>query len=136
MSMNIGEIAERSGLAPKTIRYYEDIGLVAPARGGNGYRQFGARDLHKLTFLKKARSLGFGIDQCRALLDLYADVSRSSGDVKRLAADHLGEIDAKIRELQAMRATLADLVQKCHGDDRPDCPILDELSDRAGDVRP
>lgn len=126
--MNIGEIAEQCGLPAKTIRYYEDIGLVTPARNANGYRTFGTVDLHKLAFLRRARSLGFSIDQCRELLDLYDDRKRSSADVKRLAALHLQEIETKIAELQGMHVTLADLVERCRGDDRPDCPILNELS--------
>lgn len=133
--MNIGEISERCGLPSKTIRYYEDIGLVAPGRNGNGYRDFGEVDLHKLSFLRRARSLGFSIEQCRDLLGLYEDRTRSSASVKRLAAEHLREIETKIAELQGMHATLAELVERCHGDDRPDCPILDELSER-GAQRP
>ena len=127
--MNIGEIAEQSGLPAKTIRYYEDIGLVEPARLSNGYRDFGEVELHKLAFLRRARSLGFSIEQCRNLLGLYEDRTRSSANVKRLAAEHLREIETKIAELQGMHATLADLIERCHGDDRPDCPILDELSE-------
>jgi len=127
--MNIGEIAVQSGLPAKTIRYYEDIGLVEPARRSNGYRDFGEVELHKLAFLRRARSLGFSIEQCRELLDLYEDRSRPSASVKRLAAAHLQEIETKIAELRGMHATLADLVARCHGDSRPDCPILDELSE-------
>lgn len=126
--MNIGEIAEQSGLPAKTIRYYEDIGLVEPARRSNGYRDFGEVELHKLAFLRRARSLGFSIEQCRELLDLCEDRSRPSASVKRLAAAHLEEIETKIAELRGMHATLAELVARCHGDSRPDCPILDELS--------
>lgn len=125
--MNIGEVARLTALPAKTIRYYEDIGLVRPARTENGYRSFSRRDAHNLAFLRRARSLGFGIDECRALLDLYADGERSSADVKRLATAHLADITAKIEELNAMRKTLADLIHRCHGDDRPDCPILDGL---------
>ena len=126
--MNIGETAEASGLPPKTIRYYEDIGLVRPARGANGYRDFSARDASKLAFLGRARSLGFSIEECRTLLSLYEDRGRASADVKRIASDHVARIGRKIAELEAMRATLAELVTRCHGDDRPDCPILDDLS--------
>jgi Cu(I)-responsive transcriptional regulator len=128
--MNIGEIAERCGLPTKTIRYYEDIGLVEPTRTPNGYREFREVDLHKLAFLRRARSLGFSIEQCRDLLGLYEDRTRSSANVKRLAAEHLREIETKIAELQGMHATLANLIKRCHGDDRPDCPILDELGER------
>ena len=126
--MNIGEVAERSGLPPKTIRYYEDIGLIRPHRGANGYRAFAEADAHRLAFLGRARSLGFSIEECRALLGLYADESRASADVKQMAETHLADIDRRIAELQGLRATLADLVRRCHGDDRPDCPILDDLA--------
>ena len=126
--MNIGDVADRSGLPQKTIRYYEDIGLVRPARSANGYRQFREADLHKLTFLGRARALGFSIEDCRTLLGLYEDDTRESAAVKSVAEDHLAEIDRKIAQLQSMRATLAHLVEACHGDDRPDCPILSDLS--------
>ena len=126
--MNIGEAAERSGLPPKTIRYYEDIGLVRPRRGANGYRAFAPADAQKLAFLARARSLGFSIEECRALLALQEDAARASGDVRQLAAEHLAEIDRKVAELQSMRAALAALVERCHGDARPDCPILDDLA--------
>ncbi|WP_299845391.1 Cu(I)-responsive transcriptional regulator [uncultured Jannaschia sp.] len=129
--MNIGDVSERSGLPAKTIRYYEDIGLVRPSRSENGYREFGFKDLHKLAFLARARSLGFTIEECRTLLLLYEDRQRSSSDVRRLAEKHVGRIDRKIAELQALSATLRDLVLRCHGDDRPDCPIMDDLA-RAG----
>ena len=126
--MNIGEAAAQSGLPAKTIRYYEDIGLVAPARSGNGYRDFSDTDLHKLAFVQRARSLGFSIEECRALLSLYDQQDRASADVKALAEAHLAQISEKIKGLQAMQNTLSELVHKCHGDDRPDCPILDGLA--------
>ena len=129
--MNIGEVAERSGIPPKTIRYYEDIGLVRPQRSGNGYRAFGETDLHKLTFLGRARALGFSIDDCRNLLGLYENENRESAQVKAVAEEHLSAIDEKIAQLQSMRETLSHLVASCHGDQRPDCPIL---SDLAGDA--
>ncbi len=125
--MNIGEVAELTGVPPKTIRYYEDIGLVTPARSPNGYRSFAEADAHKLTFLGRARALGFTIEDCRTLLALYEDDSRESAKVKQLAQAHLDEIDAKIAGLQSMRATLSHLVNCCAGDDRPDCPILEDL---------
>lgn len=128
--MNIGEVARLSGLPAKTIRYYEDIGLIAPERTANGYRDFGENDLHKLAFLGRARSLGFTIDDCRTLLTLYEDRSRASADVKKLAERHLGHIDEKLRELSEMRSTLSHLVEACAGDDRPDCPILRDLAAR------
>jgi MerR family copper efflux transcriptional regulator len=126
--MNIGEVGERTGLPAKTIRYYEEIGLVHPRRGVNGYRAFSERDLHRLAFVGRARALGFAIEDCRVLLALYDDPGRPSAEVKRVAQDHLARIDRKISELAAMRATLAELVEACHGDSRPDCPILRDLS--------
>ncbi|MDE3237888.1 MAG: Cu(I)-responsive transcriptional regulator [Paracoccaceae bacterium] len=126
--MNIATVAERSGLPAKTIRYYEDIGLIRPARRDNGYRDFAEADLHKLAFLGRARSLGFSIEECRMLLALWEDRSRASADVKALAQKHLDAIDAKIVELQGMRDTLASLVHHCAGDHRPDCPILSDLA--------
>mgnify|MGYP002632445578 CR=1 FL=1 len=126
--MNISEVAERSGLPPKTIRYYEDINLIAPLRNANGYRAFRESDLHKLAFLARARSLGFSIEECRTLLALYEDKSRASGDVKKVARAHLAQIDTKIAELAAMRETLGELVESCAGDHRPDCPILKDLA--------
>jgi Cu(I)-responsive transcriptional regulator len=126
--MNIGIISERTGLPAKTIRYYEDIGLIRPMRNTNGYRAFRESDYHKLAFLGRARALGFTIDDCRTLLALYEDESRASSDVKELAQEHLEQIDEKLAQLQGMRATLSRLVSACAGDDRPDCPILSDLS--------
>ncbi len=126
--MNIGEVSQAAGLPAKTIRYYEDIGLITPLRGANGYRQFTQAHLHKLAFIARARGLGFSIDQCRTLLALYEDRGRASADVKDLARTHLDEIDAKMAELAEMRRILADLVHACAGDDRPDCPILSGLA--------
>ncbi len=125
--MNIGDVASRSGLPAKTIRYYEDIGFVKPLRDTNGYRVFQQKELHKLTFLNRARTLGFTIEDCRALLALYEDETRSSADVKRIANEHLQQIDAKITNLKAMRNTLSHLIEECAGDHRPDCPILKGL---------
>ena len=122
--MNISQAAKRVNLPSKTIRYYEEIGLVKPLRDSNGYRVFSDRDLHKLTFLARSRALGFSIEDCRALLALYEDQSRASADVKRIARGHLGKIETKIEDLIAMRDTLSDLVRACAGDRRPDCPIL------------
>ncbi|WP_294613740.1 Cu(I)-responsive transcriptional regulator [Roseovarius sp.] len=126
--MNISEVAKRTGLPPKTIRYYEDIGLVRPARDTNGYRAFQETDVHKLAFLGRARNLGFSIEDCRTLLALYEDQDRSSADVKHLAQDHLAHIEEKIAQLQSMQATLRHLVRECAGDSRPDCPILRDLA--------
>lgn len=126
--MNIGDAAKASGLPVKTIRYYEDIDLVTPDRSENGYRSFGDADVHKLIFLSRSRSLGFTIEDCRTLLSLYEDQARASADVKAVAEDHLKRVDQKIAELQSLRTTLSHLVSCCHGDARPDCPILDGLS--------
>jgi Cu(I)-responsive transcriptional regulator len=125
--MNISDAAAAAGLPPKTIRYYEEIGLVKPLRSENGYRDFAENDIHNLTFLARARALGFTIEDCRALLALYEDKSRASADVKRIAERHLDQIEAKIADLSAMRDTLRHLVHACHGTDRPDCPILEGL---------
>jgi len=131
--MNIGQAAAQSGVPAKTIRYYEDIGLVAPAgRRGNNYRDYAEDDVAVLRFLKRARSLGFSVEDCRGLLSLYRDRQRASADVKALARTRVAEIDRKIAELESMRATLLDLIERCHGDARPDCPILEDLAGRAG----
>lgn len=128
--MNIGTVAEKSGVPPKTIRYYEGIGLIPAAdRRANGYRTYSVIDMHTLNFIKRARSLGFSVDEVRGLLDLWRDRRRSSAKVKALTAEHLKALDQKIAELRSMRSTLADLVERCRGDDRPDCPILDNLAD-------
>ncbi len=126
--MNISEVSQKAGLPAKTIRYYEDIGLIRPLREANGYRAFRPRDLHALIFLGRARSLGFSIEDCRTLLHLYEDPTRASADVKDVARSHLDRIDAKLSELTAMRATLTELVDACAGDERPDCPILTGLA--------
>jgi Cu(I)-responsive transcriptional regulator len=126
--MNIGQVAQKSGLPAKTIRYYEDIGLVAPKRDTSGYRVFCDTELHKLAFIGRARALGFTIETCRVLLALWEDETRASGDVKRIAGEHLAKIESKIQDLQSMRDTLAHLIEKCAGDTRPDCPILKDLS--------
>ena len=126
--MNVGDAARRTGLPAKTIRYYEEIGLIAPQRAGNGYRDYSGDDVHRLAFLKRARNLGFSIDDCRQLMALYRDRSRASADVRQIASDHVLAIEDKIRELQSMRSTLQKLVHACHGDARPDCPILEEMA--------
>lgn len=125
--MNIGNVSALSGLPVKTIRYYEDIGLVRPLRDTNGYRAFRDQELHKLAFLGRARSLGFTIQDCRALVALYDDKTRASADVKRIANEHLEHIETKIAGLEAMRDTLSHLIDECAGDHRPDCPILKDL---------
>lgn len=129
--MNIGDVAARTGLPTKTIRYYEDIGLITPLRGENGYRRFREADMHKLGFVGRARALGFSIEECRDLLALYEDEERASADVRLIAIGHLDEIERKIAALSDMRDTLKGLVHACAGDHRPNCPILKELSDGA-----
>ncbi|KPQ14847.1 MAG: Cu(I)-responsive transcriptional regulator [Rhodobacteraceae bacterium HLUCCA09] len=126
--VSISEAARATGLPAKTIRYYEEIGLIRPARAENRYRVFGPSQLHELAFTARARALGFSIEECRALLALYRDKGRASAEVKEIARAHLAQIDAKIADLTAMRQTLAHLVETCAGDDRPDCPILADLA--------
>lgn len=131
--MNISDVARQSGIPVKTIRYYEDIGLISPSRSANGYRAFVSSDLHKLAFIGRARSLGFTIHDCRELLKLYNDRDRASADVKRIATEHLEDIDRKRAELKEMRDTLAHLVEACAGNERPDCPILAGLADASAE---
>ena len=128
--MNIGNASSRSGLPAKTIRYYEDIGLVTPLRDSNGYRSFREAEVHKLAFLGRARAIGFTIEDCRALLELYEDERRTSAEVKEIALQHLDQIDQKIADLKEMRETLSTLVEACAGDHRPDCPILESLASK------
>lgn len=129
--MNVGDAARRSGLPAKTIRYYEDIGLIRPDRASNGYRDYSIEDVHRLAFLARARNLGFSIEDCRQLMALYQDRSRASHDVREIASAHVAAIEEKLRELQSMRATLQKLIHACHGDSRPDCPILDDIAGKA-----
>lgn len=126
--MNIGDISKLTGMPAKTIRYYEEIGLVAPPRDINGYRSFGEEDVHRLTFLSRSRALGFSIEECRRLLDLWQNQTRASSDVKAMVAEHISNVDQKISDLQGIRETLSALSKSCAGDDRPDCPIIDGLS--------
>ncbi len=127
--MKIGETAKRSGLPTKTVRYYDDIGLVTPVSvGENGYRDYSEADIRKLLFVRKARNFGFSIDDCRDLLSLYEDRNRASADVRKIAQERIEEIDRKLEELQSLRKELGLLVTACSGDNRPDCPILTELS--------
>lgn len=126
---NIGEASKLSGVSAKMIRHYETVGLVPqPARTFAGYRLYNHADVHRLQFIKRARTLGFSMKQIEALLGLWDDRSRTSGDVKRLARAHAAELAQKIEEMQAMQRTLETLAHRCHGDDRPDCPILDDLA--------
>lgn len=126
--MNIGAAADQANLPAKTIRYYEEIDLVHPARSENGYRDYSEADVHRLRFLQRSRSLGFTIDECRLLLSLYDDENRASADVKAIAEAKIVEVDRKIAELQGLRATLSSLARNCHGDERPDCPIINDLA--------
>jgi MerR family transcriptional regulator, copper efflux regulator len=126
--MNVGDAARRSGLPAKTIRYYEDIGLIDPLRASNGYRDYSEDDIHRLSFLRRARGHGFSIEDCRQLMALYRDRDRASHDVREIASAHVAAISEKIKELEAMRATLQKLVRACHGDERPDCPILEDIA--------
>jgi MerR family transcriptional regulator, copper efflux regulator len=127
--MNIGEAARASGVTAKMIRYYESVGLLAPkGRTDAGYRVYGPAEIHSLRFIRQARRLGFLVDDIRKLLALWQDRSRASSEVKSIALEHIAELDQRIVELTEMRDTLANLAQHCHGDSRPDCPILDELS--------
>ena len=128
--MNIGEAARESGVTAKMIRYYESVGLLAPkARTASGYRVYGREEVHSLRFIRQARRLGFLVDDIRRLLALWQDRSRASAEVKSIALDHVAELDQRIAELSQMRDTLAHLASHCHGDDRPDCPIIEGLAD-------
>lgn len=124
----IGDVVDVTGLPAKTIRYYEEIKLIKPARTANGYRAYSDEDIHRLAFVQRARSLGFSIEECRQLLSLYDDKQRASADVKQLALEKLMEIDRKLEELHSLRHTLKHLTDTCHGDGRPDCPILQEFA--------
>ncbi len=127
--MNIGTAAARSGVAAKTIRYYEEIGLMpAPGRTASGYRAYTDRDVETLKFIQRARSLGFAVKDVADLLALWHDRERASADVRRIAQHHVAEVERKIAELETIRRTLQSLIDCCHGDDRPDCPILDKLA--------
>jgi MerR family transcriptional regulator, copper efflux regulator len=127
--MKIGTAAAASGVTAKMIRHYEAIGLLRPAeRRENAYRDYGERDIHELRFIRRARRLGFSIAEIEALLALWRDRARPSREVKRIAEAHIGDLEARVADMQAMANTLAKLISTCHGDDRPDCPILDDLA--------
>lgn len=126
---NIGEAASLSGVTAKMIRHYESIGLIPEAaRTFAGYRLYSGQDIHRLRFIKRSRLLGFSMKQIMVLLALWSDRSRASAEVKKLARQHADELGKRIAEMQAMQRTLDDLARRCHGDQRPDCPILDDLS--------
>ena len=127
--VDIGEAARASGVSAKMIRHYEEIGLLPPAgRTAAGYRIYAAADVHRLRFVKRARDLGFSMDEIAKLLTLWNDRRRKSSEVKRLAMRHVAELERKIAELESMRGTLMKLVHHCHGNERPDCPILEDLA--------
>ena len=127
--LNIGEAAESSGVSAKMIRHYEEIGLVPkPGRTQAGYRVYREADVHRLRFVRRARDLGFSMKEIETLLGLWNNRRRASSEVKRLATQHIADLDRRIAELQAMRRTLAELSRHCHGDGRPECPILDDLA--------
>ena len=128
--MNIGQAAAASGVSAKMIRYYESIGLInAASRTDAGYRVYSDADIHTLRFIRRSRDLGFSVEQMTSLLALWQDRSRASADVKRIASDHVRNLERKMRELAEMAETLRHLAKNCHGDGRPDCPILNKLSD-------
>jgi Cu(I)-responsive transcriptional regulator len=127
--MNIGQAAASSGVSAKMIRHYEESGFIPRAkRSDAGYRVYAEADIHALRFIRRARDLGFSLKEIKTLLGLWGNRKRESGDVKRLALQHVAELDARIAEMRAMRKTLAELARHCHGDRRPSCPILDDLS--------
>lgn len=125
--MVIGDAAAASGVSARMIRHYEAIGLLAPARQANGYRDYAARDVQVLRFIRTARNLGFGLEEIRRLLALWQDRGRASAEVRNIALDHIADLERKAAELSAMAATLRALADACHGDHRPDCPILERL---------
>jgi MerR family copper efflux transcriptional regulator len=136
-ALNIGEAARATGVSAKMIRHYEGVGLLpAPPRTDSGYRRYGETALASLRFVRHARDLGFSIEQIRALLGLWQNRRRPSRQVKALAEAHIAELEAKLRDLQAMKATLEHLVHCCHGDDRPECPILESLETREAPAAP
>jgi MerR family transcriptional regulator, copper efflux regulator len=127
-AMTIGQASERSGVPPKTIRFYEDVGLITPvARLANRYRAYDESNVQTLRFIHRARSLGFSLKEVDELLALYRDRRRASRDVKRLALAHVADLDRKVAELVKIRDTIAALAHRCHGDQRPSCPILEDL---------
>lgn len=127
--LKIGEAARASGVSAKMIRHYEKIGLIQkPNRTYSGYRTYSEKEIHIFRFIKQSRNLGFSMKQTNELLGLWQDRKRPSGKVKKLAIDHIQELDERIREMQAMKATLEHLAAHCRGDERPDCPILNQLA--------
>jgi Cu(I)-responsive transcriptional regulator len=130
LPVNIGAAAKASGVTAKMIRHYEEIGLIPQAkRTDSGYRRYSSNDVHTLRFIRQARVLGFSIKQIETLLGLWQNRRRASATVKRLAMEHVAELERKISEMQVMKATLEQLATNCHGDGRPECPILDGLAE-------
>ena len=126
---NIGEAARRSGVSARMVRHYEGLGLLAAvARTESGYRQYSEADIHTLRFVKRSRDLGFSMEEIAELVGLWHNRRRASASVKRIAQKHLGELEQRIADMQAMQRTLSHLVHCCHGDARPDCPILEDLA--------
>ncbi len=126
--MNIGQAAEASGVSAKMIRYYEETRLIRPAdRSASGYRVYSQEDVHTLRFIRRARDLGFSVKQIALLLSLWQDKNRESAQVKQVALEHISELQTKIEEMQQMIDVLAELAESCHGDHRPNCPILNKL---------
>ena len=133
--MNIGEAARASGVSAKMIRYYEQIKLIAPPqRTETSYRTYGENDIHTLRFIRRARDLGFSVEQMKTLLALWRDRSRASADVKAIALDHIAQLERKAEAIAAMTKTLKHLAGHCHGDDRPDCPILDDFAEAPDEI--
>lgn len=127
--MNIGALAKRAGVSARMIRHYEEIGLIpSAARTETGYRTYGENDVRTLSFIARARGLGFSLEEIGSLLDLWRDRNRASADVKAVVDRHMEEVEAKIRELRSLQKSLGDLARRCYDDDRPDCPIIDGLA--------
>ena len=128
--MNIGEAAKTSGVSAKMIRYYESIGLISQtSRSDSGYRQYSAKEVQALVFIRHSRGLGFSVERIRTLLALWNDTSRKSADVKKLANQYLAELDDDILKLQCIRDQLSELAASCHGNSRPSCPIIEKLAE-------
>jgi len=135
--MNIGDAANASGVSAKMIRYYEEVGLIRPpARNQNGYRSYDQSNIHELRFIRRARDLGFTVEQISGLMHLWRDRSRASADVKRIALEHVAALEAKTREIKEMANTLKHLAANCHGDGRPDCPIIANLAEGGDHASP
>ncbi|MBV8503144.1 MAG: Cu(I)-responsive transcriptional regulator [Paucibacter sp.] len=127
--MNIGDAAACSGISPKMLRHYESLGLLGRvSRSESGYRQYGVREVHTLRFIRRARDLGFSIAEIAELLELWQNRRRSSAAVKRIAQGHVADLERRLAEMQAMKRSLQTLINCCHGDDRPNCPIIDQLA--------